>query len=309
MSSSLRNINPHFIENIDFKDAKLGKDLAFLEGINEETSFIVKTILEYSERFGINLETTKISHIIKYILKGLLDSENDTDFLLAKNFISDRKITKRDKTIECSKQKIVELEKTSTTDCLTKLVNRAGLDYEMKKQIELKNRNDTNFSILLIDVDDFKQVNDKYGHLVGDKALIKLAELLKENFRQTDIIGRRGGEEFMIILPGIEIIDAANKATEIREIIETNLSLNIDEILGNITISIGVTQVEVTDSNSEKLMKKADTALYRCKHIGKNGMLIQLDHPEKICADTYNTCKQSEQFLKIPTILSPIREL
>jgi diguanylate cyclase (GGDEF)-like protein/PAS domain S-box-containing protein len=155
------------------------------------------------------------------------------------------------------------IEKLAETDHLTQLFNRQKID----KCLNLEYQNKNMFSILMLDIDHFKSVNDTYGHQVGDSVLIELSQEIKENIRNTDIAGRFGGEEFIIILPNTNKADAKNLAEKLRKKIEAkNFS-----VIGKKTISIGVSSLfaEKNDSINE-LIKRTDQALYQAKNSGRN---------------------------------------
>lgn len=145
-------------------------------------------------------------------------------------------------------------------DHLTKIYNRQKFDESLVWEIEHKKRYQEPFSLILIDIDRFKNVNDTYGHMIGDLVLISLASLIGKNLRATDIFARWGGEEFIILLPHTTVDQAFLKATEIRELIEHYTN----EKLPNITISLGVTEYSDSDT-SDTALQRLDEALYKAK--------------------------------------------
>jgi diguanylate cyclase (GGDEF)-like protein len=125
-------------------------------------------------------------------------------------------------------------------------------------------------SVILIDIDDFKKINDSFGHLVGDRVLIELADILRLNTRKTDVIVRYGGEEFAIILKSCSITEALEMAERLRGKVENYLfALNIEGFSG-ITISVGVSNFPHNAMSSIELVKAADEAMYCAKRQGKN---------------------------------------
>lgn len=159
-----------------------------------------------------------------------------------------------------------KLEKLSVTDELTKLKNRKSYNDKLQELYREYRRYKNVFCVLIFDIDYFKQVNDNYGHDVGDKVLIKVAQIADANIRQTDHIFRYGGEEFVVLLPhtnkksGIEIAEKIRKAIEAR----------VDTVKPQtITVSIGITEVIMKDS-IEDVFKRADEALYQAKANGRN---------------------------------------
>ncbi|WP_417798106.1 diguanylate cyclase [Terasakiella pusilla] len=157
------------------------------------------------------------------------------------------------------------IQHLSLMDQLTGLYNRRKLDQVLSEQIDLASRYDTPFSVLLLDVDFFKKVNDTYGHLMGDQLLQDLSHILTKKIRSVDILGRWGGEEFLIILPNCQLAGAMQLAEKIRlAIAETSF-----QTVGAKTVSIGVGCYRKGDQ-VEQLLQRADHALYQAKKSGRN---------------------------------------
>jgi len=160
------------------------------------------------------------------------------------------------------------LEVDVITDAMTKLNNRSYYNQVIKTQINLHKRYDYNFSLILIDIDHFKKINDDFGHPVGDKVLIIFSELLRENVRDVDYVFRIGGEEFAIIAPQTTTEQSQSLAEKFRELVS-----NADFSIGRpITISIGVSQFR-DDETSDELFIRTDKALYRAKDAGRNTVI------------------------------------
>lgn len=157
------------------------------------------------------------------------------------------------------------IEQLSVTDKLTGLSNRLHIDEILQREQERFNRHGTPFSVILLDIDDFKQVNDNYGHDVGDALLQRFAEVLEKNVRQLDTVGRWGGEEFIVICEGTSQPRAMILAEKLRQKVEQTLFVQV----GNKTVSIGVSGFN-PDDNISTLFKRADNALYTAKNRGKN---------------------------------------
>ncbi|OHE10979.1 MAG: hypothetical protein A2513_01425 [Sulfurimonas sp. RIFOXYD12_FULL_33_39] len=161
-------------------------------------------------------------------------------------------------------------QKLSITDPLTKIYNRIHLEESFKEELNRAKRYKTNFSVILLDIDHFKEVNDTYGHDIGDEVLIDIAKILKQNIRATDILGRWGGEEFLIILPQTDILETGLLAEKLRMAIENN---TFDKI-GKKTCSFGVSEFKESDESSKNIVKRADNALYKAKDLGRNRVVI-----------------------------------
>lgn len=162
-----------------------------------------------------------------------------------------------------------ELELLSITDKLTQIYNRVKLDSVLSHEINYASRYQSEFSVILIDIDHFKQVNDVHGHNTGDAVLIFMAQILKENIRNSDVLGRWGGEEFLIILPKTNAEQAFELAEKIRVTVETAKF----PVVIHKTISVGVTQYCGDDSVIE-LIERADRGLYEAKNTGRNKVVL-----------------------------------
>ncbi len=167
--------------------------------------------------------------------------------------------------IECIENDNEELSKLASTDKLTSLYNRHFIDTVLNQKFNNKQKKE--FSIIFIDIDNFKNINDTYGHLTGDKILIEFSNILKNNIRKNDILGRWGGEEFIIILDKTTIHTTKDIAEKLREAIELS---NFREI-GNLTASFGLSTYEENDTINS-LVQKADFSLYKAKQNGKNSI-------------------------------------
>ncbi len=160
-----------------------------------------------------------------------------------------------------------EAIKKSITDSLSGLFNREYMDMELKKLISFKKRTKDDISIIFADIDHFKKINDKFGHITGDKVIKEVAKILKKGTRDIDLAIRYGGEEFLIILPHTLEKEAITVAQKIRSQV---LKLAIKELDGHsITISLGVTAMRDSDT-MDTLIARADNALYCAKANGRN---------------------------------------
>ena len=156
-----------------------------------------------------------------------------------------------------------DLTELATTDSLTRIPNRRATQDFFEKELSRAQRNNSEFSILLIDLDNFKQINDKHGHAMGDNALIKTAQIFQSAIRKQDIVGRWGGEEFLIILPGTTEQNAQILAERLRSEI-ANAEFKNSTLTVIVTVSIGIAFSNHTDS-MDVILKKADDALYVAK--------------------------------------------
>ena len=169
-------------------------------------------------------------------------------------------------------QKTVELEEQATHDKLTGLLNRRFADDYLKREIDNTKRHNREFTIALADIDHFKQINDIHSHAVGDAVLCRVAEILTNRCRKTDVVARYGGEEFLLCFPDTNTEFAEQICGQIRQAIEkedwSNIARNI-----RITLSFGIAQVG-NDSRRTTVLSDADTRLYKAKNKGRNLVVV-----------------------------------
>jgi len=168
------------------------------------------------------------------------------------------------------KQTQDKLKEMAMKDGLTGLYNHALLIELFEKEIDKQQRNNGSISFAMIDIDNFKKINDTYGHISGDTVLKELSNILMSSVRGGDIVGRYGGEEFSIVFPGIDEQNAFQLCERIRKEVEDfNFEIGIETV--KITISIGINFNELKGIiNKREIIQKADEALYRAKHNGRN---------------------------------------
>lgn len=163
-------------------------------------------------------------------------------------------------------QHIEEAARIATTDPLTGLYSKNVFAISLEKEIIKAIRHKKALSLIIIDIDDFKSINDTYGHQEGDKVIVKLVQIIKRNIRKSDWLARYGGDEFIVIMPETVIEEATTVSERIR--------MNVFELLKNnernITISIGISTLSESVNSSYDLIKSADDALYKAKQSGKN---------------------------------------
>jgi diguanylate cyclase (GGDEF)-like protein len=161
------------------------------------------------------------------------------------------------------------LKKIAVTDALTTLYNHDFFYTRLAEEFNRAIRYRTDLSLIMMDIDDFKRVNDTYGHRVGDDVLKEVAAMIKKGVRKTDIVARYGGEEFAVILPHTDLIGALEKADRLRKLVAGNIYSGLGG--GEITLSIGVVSYpELAVASSGDFVNRADDALYKAKRGGKN---------------------------------------
>ncbi len=164
----------------------------------------------------------------------------------------------------------IKLTELSITDELTRIYNYRFFQLMLEKEWDRAERYSRELSCILFDIDNFKRINDLYGHLVGDKILRELAELISRSVRRSDYLARYGGEEFVILLPDSNLHNCIKIAEKLRKLIEDHSFYHAEQPL-KLTISLGVTSNEVPQANSpDALVELVDKALYKAKRDGKN---------------------------------------
>ena len=157
------------------------------------------------------------------------------------------------------------LVEQSTVDGLTQLYNHKTFIMLLEKELDFALRKNQSVALLMADIDNFKTINDRFGHQCGDDVLVGVAGILKQNLRVMDIAGRYGGEEFIVAFPATEL----NTAKDISERIRQKIEISFEPGAG-ITISMGIATYPQTQGGIQQLISAADKALYRAKHSGKN---------------------------------------
>ena len=215
--------------------------------------------IEFQEENELYVLQKKFNELLMKI-----SSEEDKRFNLVKSINTKLEHDVKERTRELEELN-KRLQKLATTDLLTQLNNRVVLDEALQKRCEVFSRHKKVFSLIMLDIDFFKEVNDKYGHQVGDHVLQEVAAVLKKSTRSIDTVGRWGGEEFLIICDETILDGAFVLAENIRNAIEKH---DFGEVMHQ-TISLGVAQMEI-GLNVDQLIKKADDALYEAKKSGRN---------------------------------------
>ncbi|MFI6179249.1 GGDEF domain-containing protein [Nonomuraea sp. NPDC051191] len=171
-----------------------------------------------------------------------------------------------------------QLQAAARTDSKTGLLNAAAWQREADTEILRARRSGETLALLIIDIDHFKRVNDAHGHLVGDEVLAGVAAMLRRELRDSDVVGRFGGEEFVVLLPGADVDEARQVAERLRTHIG-HMATPVDDALIRITISVGVALMTVHGDDLIDLLAAADLALYRAKELGRDRVCIPVVQP------------------------------
>ncbi len=265
-----------FMLDSDFAMVLLDVQMPEMDGF--ETAEIMHSI-DRSKHIPV-IFVTAISKEEKFIFHGYKTGAVDYLFKPLNPFVLQSKVKvfldldRQKKELQQAKQIIEEknkaLSKLAITDGLTGLINRRRLQELLAREIALAYRHGLNLSLLMLDLDHFKDINDTCGHQFGDYVLKEFSGLIEGVLRRTDIFARYGGEEFMVVLPNTDMNGGSVMAEKIRK--ETLAHcFEQDEISSRVTVSIGVTSYDnLDDCNAEKFVNHADKALYNAKDGGRN---------------------------------------
>jgi len=250
-----------------------------------------KAAEKFFEAINISLNNYPIEHILDRDRKLLeiFESEGSRDFSLVidgeERFFeidvvplgdSHNGITRMLKSIRdvTEERKIQQkLKYLATIDSLSGLYNRAEFMNLAKRELALAKRNNEDLSLLIMDLDNFKTINDTFGHAAGDEMIRELGRIIKTGFRKTDIAGRIGGEEFAVVLKNASLEEAKKAAEKFRETVANRKVIYGGGQEISFTVSIGVTAIHGNTDNVsdiEDILKIADDALYRAKAMGRN---------------------------------------
>ncbi|WP_286758465.1 sensor domain-containing diguanylate cyclase [Ralstonia sp. RL] len=226
----------------------------------------VEGLRNNGETFPMELAVTEMRvhgrRIFVATIRDITRRKRDEAALRKANEELERKVMAR--TAELAKAND-ELQKLATTDALTKVMNRRQFDTELQRELERARRYGVPFALILFDVDHFKRVNDRFGHLSGDRVLAEMAQLISTETRVNDIFARWGGEEFVLLVHGVDADGALQIAEKLRALVATHAFPHGHSV----TASFGVTAYAEGD-DSVSIMQRVDQALYRAKEHGRN---------------------------------------
>ena len=191
-----------------------------------------------------------------------------THHLLAAREAMEEKVRLRTLELEAANR---ALDLQARTDALTGLLNRRGFETQMAFAVALARRSSRPLSLITVDVDHFKRVNDTYGHEAGDEVLRRLARTLESRLRGSDVVARLGGEEFVALLPDTDL----NGAQSIAQALVTAMAEQQDPVVGTITVSAGVATMRGAEDNGAAMLRRGDAALYEAKGQGRNRVCVE----------------------------------
>ena len=238
---------------------------------------------EYNEKIlaqGERIEKITLLDDIKKIKQAMIQEIEQMRAIVEEKQIHDCKnLEILAKQVDTLNVQLNEARKESVTDGLTGVNNRKAFDRYITEIVEKNTVSSRPFSMLMLDIDNFKQVNDNYGHQTGDRVILAVIGKCRQSIRGEDFLARYGGEEFVVILPGASLKNAVKRAKHICQTIATT-RYSLDDVQGNptlsVTVSIGVAAYQKADTR-DSLVERADKALYLAKQSGKNRVISEKD--------------------------------
>jgi diguanylate cyclase len=232
-------------------------------------------IENYAEKLSETDDILQINELLENLMK-------DTHMMQAEIVRSREALIQQRESVESSQEKIrklqaelTQLSETVRVDQLTGVLNRRGLDEAIIKEISRSKRSDSKLSIAFLDIDNFKKLNDSFGHHVGDEALQLLAKTVQSTIRPTDVVARFGGEEFVILLPETDIEQAVGTVMRLQRALTKQFFLANNE-RQLITFSAGVALFNKNETDAA-VLSRADQAMYLAKKSGKNRVMTEID--------------------------------
>lgn len=213
---------------------------------------------------------------------------SETHKLLAANLELQAQLQFAQKRIAAKLGQLENIVSEARMDALTGLKNRRSFNEEINRQFAQRQRQNTTLSLIMLDIDGFKKINDVYGHLAGDLVLQSIAQALSKTIREMDVVCRYGGDEFVVICPGSRLHEAKCAAERLRMSVGSR-SVTLAEGIVQVTASLGVAEVTSTEI-SEGLIRRADEAMYAAKRAGSNRTFIH-DGQTCLSADTSLTAE------------------
>ncbi len=276
----IKGLYKQFFEELEENKLLTKSVQAKLDSIAGQVDKTLKEAIEQIENYDKNLEKSSknIEQTSKEILsdsiipqiKEILDELHK---IREQNERLREKMNKYHEEIQQLREELNVAKTEAEIDFLTAIPNRRRFMRALEDYLKDFKEKGYPFSLIILDIDDFKKINDTYGHLAGDEVLKDIASVLKFYLRANTIVGRIGGEEFAILLPGVDSEKAKSVAERIRKIIE-NRKVHIGDTIINPKASFGVTEVKEGDT-IETIIDRADKALYRAKSKGKNRVEVE----------------------------------
>ncbi len=241
--------------------------IAFLDRAQREAGDYGRTLTDFAGLMTSAGGLDELRSMITSLVAG-------TRRMVEQNRLMSAELKATSHEIDAMRRNLEMVRKESLTDALTGLLNRKGLDLQLRAALDGENETGEPVSLLMADIDHFKKFNDTYGHLTGDEVLRLVARVLRDCVKGRDVVARYGGEEFAVVLPETGTGNAATVAEQIRAALSKRrlVRRNAGVTLGSVTVSIGVAS-HLQGEGPADLISRADDALYRAKHAGRNRVM------------------------------------
>lgn len=245
-------------------------------GVGKSTrkSTIAAPAADYFQRIELYAEKIRNTKNIHNIIDTLEEALRETRALHSANemAVARQQVAHAEQRIERLKGELELVTRLVREDQLTLALNRRGLDHALRLEVARATRADTPLCIAMLDLDNFKSLNDAHGHQAGDKVLVHLVDIIRDTIRTNDLIGRYGGEEFLVLLPGSPLEAACEVMRRLQSRLAQKAVVWENQEL-RVTFSVGVAALRPAETEPA-LIGRADKALYEAKHSGKNCVVI-----------------------------------
>ena len=243
-----------------------------ITGMTKKTQSFSSSLEKYNDVLKRDPDIDTIASLIVNLI-------DDTSSVLESNQTMESMLQTMNEEVDILRNNLQTLNKEAFTDKLTAVPNRRAFDKKMEDLFEHYHKEQQVFSLLLIDIDHFKQFNDTHGHAVGDRVLKYVASVMTGGIKGDDMLARYGGEEFAVLLPSTSYEDAIAVGNHIREKVSSNKLVDNNaqqKVLGYVTVSVGVAAISDKD-NFDSIVERADKALYLAKKRGRNTVIGECD--------------------------------
>lgn len=242
--------------------------IASLDAVAQSTGHYHDRISAYRSELAEVRDADRLRPILAAVQRETATLESHARTVSAQAGAARSELLAAQKRIQALEARLEEMSELAREDTLTQSLNRRGMMEALSREMQRARRYRTPLCVSLLDIDNFKQLNDRLGHQAGDNALVHLVRVIRTTLRQMDVIARFGGEEFMLLLPNTTLPDAMQAVTRIqRELTRSIFMHEHQKVL--VTFSAGAALVG-TDEGQDQLIRRVDAALYRAKHEGKN---------------------------------------
>jgi diguanylate cyclase len=239
-----------------------------LGDLTESTGEYHMKIEGYSQKVGKADNLTELGDVLQDVMRDTHAIQSSAKQAYEDLLFSKKQTDDADARVKALEQELVHISELVREDQLTGVLNRRGLDETLERELKRAERSKTAVCIAMLDIDNFKHLNDSLGHQAGDQALMHLTQVVKNTLRPSDSVGRYGGEEFIIILPITDLNAGVEAIQRLQRSLTKNFFMNNNERV-LITFSAGVA-MHTENENAENIIRRADKAMYKAKQAGKN---------------------------------------